>query len=242
MTMDLWRKGVPSIGETWPRRFYARRSTGGLGSGIYTFRTESAAKRNANDRRFSPGDVFHLQNAVENPIQPRTEEATQLLNDFSRKLSLVASDVRRDRVTWERVEEQGSYLRLTLTGGLSGDPRVDDGNDSLGSDIITLLGDTPELRAKYGYDSDAFVQAAIQATKAANRNIDRGRNSHGSQPLNHLLYPDYDGVCPHEGAGGDKGQWGCVMLLERIQECVNRSLSYSDEVAAETLNTCFGGT
>jgi hypothetical protein len=239
--MELWRKGVPSIGETWPRRFHFRRSTGGLGAGVYTFRTESAATRNNEDRRFGSSEIYRLENAVENPIQPRTRDATQLLNDFSRKLALVAAEVRSGEVSWEYVEERGASLRLTLTGGFGGQPRVDDGNDSLGHDIIPLLGDIPELRETWGYDSDGFVQDAIQAAKAANRDIDRGRNSHGTQPLNHLLYPEYDGVCPHEGAGGDSGKWGCVVLLERVQECVDREFTYSDEIEAATLNDCFGG-
>lgn len=243
MGMDLWRKGVPSIGETFPRRFTHKRSTGGIGTGIYNFRTESAAIRNANDQRFRSGDeVYRLENAVERPIQPQTEEATRILNYFSRKLALIVWSVHTDQVTWERVEERGSHLSLTLTGGLGGSPRVDDGSDWLGADLITLLGDTPELREKYSYDSDALVEDGIAAAKETYRALDGRWHVHEPQPLNLLLYPDFDGVCPYEDAGGDSGAWGCVILLERIQECVPGDYSYNDRIDAETLNACWGGS
>lgn len=241
MGVDLWRKGEPSIGETWPRRFSHGRSTGGIGTGIYAFRTESAARRNANDDRFRDDGVFRLQNALERPIQPRTRDATETLNDFSRKLSLMAYSVYRDQITWERIEERGAHLSLTLTGGLGGDPRVGDGGDWLGSDLITLLGDTPELREQYGYDSDALAEAGIRAAKAAYNTLGGTWGGHQPQPLNHLLYPDFDGVYPYESAGGDSGQWGCVILVERVQECVNREFEFNDRVDAATLNGCWGG-
>ena len=86
--MDLYRVGVPSIGEAWGRRFNYSRSSGGLGTGVYAFRDRPAAESNIT--RSSPdAELYVLENALENPIQPLTRDATDALARVSRYMDLL---------------------------------------------------------------------------------------------------------------------------------------------------------
>jgi len=251
--MDLWRVGVPSIGETWPKRFKHTRSTGGIGTGVYAFRDEQPARDNVarKPEGASGTEVFRLRNALQNPIQPTTEEATRVLNQLGRRMSLIAFEMGRDEevkrgrnMTWREVFDRGGYLSLTLHGGLGGDPRIGEGSSRLNKDFITLLGDTPELREKYGYSGDELAKDALEATKQALEDAQSKDNwmmgRDGIQPMNYLLWPEFDGVAPKDGAGGNTGQFGCLILIEKIKQCVpGRDLGYNDRIDADVLNDCF---
>jgi len=240
--IDYWRVGVPSIGETWPRRFSHGRSTGGIGTGIYAFRDREAAERNvANKPPEAKSEIFEIRNAVENPIQPTTIESTELLNRLGRRMALVAHGVAAGQADWDRVFERGEFLGVDITGGIGGDPRIDDGGKAFSSDFISLLGGIPELNEKYRYDTSELAMDALRATKEALEAVDGdARFSEGPQPLNYLLWPEFDGVAPKDGAGGNIGKFGCNILIERVQECVtDRELEYNSRIEADVLNRCF---
>lgn len=251
--MDLWRVGTPTIGETWPKRFKHTRSTGGIGTGVYAFRDEQPARENVARKPEGAGntEVFHLRNALKNPIQPTTEEATRLLNQLGRRMSLVAFEMGRDEdttrgkdMTWDEVFERGDFLSLTVHGGLGGDPRIGEGGSYFMRDSLDLLDGIPKLREKYGYSGDELAQDALEATKQALEDAQSKDNwmmgRDGVQPMNYLLWPEFDGVAPKDGAGGNTGQWGCVILIERIRQCVpGRELGFNDAIDADVLNDCF---
>ncbi len=237
MSLDLYRVGEPSIGETWPRRFNHSRSTGGLGAGVYAFRDEWAAKSNTEDMDHR-GDVVHLPDALENPVQPKTREATDALNKLSRKMSLVYSSVDGDEWTWDRVFEQGRFLRVSLTGGLGGDPGLGEGS-AISEDALDILFSTPELQAMFGYDTDDFIESFLRATKEADERVDDRRDESAVQPINVLLSDRYDGIAPLDGAGGNTGYHGCVIFKEKIDRCVGKTTSYAEQVDTETLINCF---
>lgn len=249
--LDLWRVGVPSIGETWPRRFKHIRSTGGIGTGVYAFRDEEPARQNVAGKPDDAAntDVFHLRNALKNPIQPVSKEATEILNRLGRRMSIIAFEMSRDEprgrdMTWGEVFDRGGFLSLTVHGGLGGDPRIGEGSSRLGRNFIDLLGDTPELREKYGYSSEELAEDALRATKQALEDSDVEAGSlfdrDSVQPMNYLLWPEFDGVAPKDGAGGNMGKFGCLILIERIRQCVpSRDLGYNDRIDAGLLNDCF---
>jgi len=242
VSTDLWRVGVPSIGETWPRRFSYSRSTGGLGTGVYAFRSENAAVSNvANKPDDAKKEIFHLRNAVENPLQPQSIDAVEALNRLSRRMGLVARKVAAGQESWNYVFEQGEFLSLSLHGGIGGDARIGSGSDSMGRGLLDLLLDTPQLKDVYGLSTEDLAQDALIAAKRAYEANNRKEfGGEVSQPLNHLLWPHFDGIVPPSGAGGDRGMWGCCIFIERIEKCVpDRELEYPDQIDADVLNSCF---
>jgi hypothetical protein len=226
--MDLFRAGVPSIGEVYRYRWSSNRGTGGLGTGVYCFRTAPAARENI-DQTSPDRDFYAIRNAVENPIQPTSFEATRSLNRLSRQMDLLRSNGALDMV-----REEGETVNVSLgsRGGIGSGP-------SLGNVAWKVLLDTPALREKYGYDSEAFVMDFVDATEEAAANTGGFQDPTGSQPLNYLLWPDFDGVAPTSDAGGDDGTYGCVILKERIDACVDRETEQGEQVPAERLNDCF---
>jgi hypothetical protein len=235
--VDLYRVGTPSVEETWGGRWNGYRSTGGLGTGIYAYRTQAAADSNTAKPGY-PDEVLVLENAVENPIQPATFEATRALNDLSRKLALVAESVRNGAMTWEEAADRAD----TLTASISsfGPTEMGVGNGSyISSDAHTVLLHTTELRSEYGLDDVEFVREAIRATRAAAERPQNGSGGRRPQPLNELLWPSYDGVAPHSGAGGDDGTYGCCILKQRVDECIGSVTRNSQEIPANRLNQCF---
>lgn len=239
LPLTLYRVGQPSIGEVWGERFSHGRSTGGIGTGVYAFRDEQGAKRNVS-RMGHDKDIHELTAALDNPIQPGTEDATYSLNKLSRAVSLTVAEVDRGNVTWDRVFEQGELLSFTLSGGLTGSPRVDDGSNTLGSVAREVLFNTPELQEEYSYSTEDFVGDFLQAARAASEARGDVWDPTAVQPLNKLLWPDYDGFAPRDGAGGNSGQWGCVIFKEKIDQCVGRETEGHETVEADVLRGCWG--
>lgn len=246
--LTLYRVGDPSIGETWPRRFRHTRSTGGLGSGIFAFRDRSAAKRNESGEWTNDG-LFELRDALSSPIQPRTRDATDNLVRLSRALALLSKQVNRTDYTFEDAKttfRESGLLLYTLTGSLGGDPGVgtDDASTSYGSTARDVLFNTPELRERYGFDTDEFVLDAIEATgRAHERALAAERRYYDAavpQPINELLWPDYDGVAPLDGAGGNMGMHGCLVFKQKVDQCLGRTTESKETVSAERLNACWG--
>lgn len=235
--LDLWRVGVPSIGETWPKRWNFSRSTGGLGTGVYAFRDEWAAKRNTSTQPHEK-DIHHLRGALQKPLTLTSLDVTDNLNRLSRMVALVAREERRGNITWERALERGRFLNVSVTGGLGGSPRVGDGRP-LSDSARPVLFDTPDLRERWGWDVDEFVEDFLRAAQEAQQTVEDIRSPNASQPLNHLLWPTFDGVAPLDGAGGNSGKWGCVVFKERIDACVGRETETFEQVSAGTLNTCW---
>jgi len=176
----LYRVGVPSIGETYGRRYNASRDTGGLGTGVYAFTEQSAAAENVS----APDDdreVFELRNALSSPIRPGTFQATVGLNDASREAVRLIRQVRAGETTY-------ADARVDLPSRLKRKARA-------------ALFDTPELRDRFGYDTDQFIRAWIEAAQTADMAEQDATTRSAVQPINLLLYPSFDGVYPRVRPG-----------------------------------------
>lgn len=239
MTLDLYRVGVPSIGESYRNRWTWHRSTGGLGTGVYAFRSLGAAQENI-DRHHGGGEPIVLEDALESPIQPTTEKGTRALNDLSRRADLAMDMIDYGYVTFEEISERPGAYPLSMSSFYSGEERVGNGK-TMTKDAFTVLLNTPELRADYGMDDEQFCRDLLRAAQTARERCPGDADPGCTQPINVLLADEYDGVAPYSGAGGDTGQYGCVIFKEKVDRCVGRSLGFSDEVPADQLNACFAG-
>lgn len=114
---------------------------------------------------------------------------------------------------------------------------------TLGRVAFTILLNTPELSQSYGYDEEAFVLDALTALRDAMATChgidDQIPPQSCTQPINHFLWPTYDGVAPRDGAGGNNGDHGCVIFAERILQCLGTTLDQVRGVPATTLTSCF---
>lgn len=210
----LYRVGVPSIGETYGRRWNASRGTGGLGTGVYAFTTREAADQNADPDQ----EVFVLENALSNPIKPGDFSTTVALNDASKESAKVITRVRNGDTTYA-------------------DARMDPPR-RLERKARDVLFDTPDLRDRYGFDFDEFVRAWIDAAKTADMAQQEAKPGTAVQPINYLLYPEFDGVYPR-GEAGESGTYGAVIFKERVDECVDRTTERAERIPASVLNDCF---
>lgn len=240
-SLTLYRVGPPTVGETWPARFRASRSTGGLGAGAYAFRDEEAAKRN-EDEDWTNDGLFVLKDSLNSPIQPSTRDATDDLVRFSRGLALLAQQVHNGEYTFAEAKDEGADLRFTLGGGLNSNPAVGVGSTAFSRLALNVILNTPELRDKYGLDNEQMVVDAINAAESAYKAVNSQSTGsfwmvQGTQPINRLLYPDFDGVAPRDGAGGNTGYHGCVILKERVDACVGRNTDNFEEV--DPSNPCW---
>jgi hypothetical protein len=234
--LTLYRVGTPSIGEGYMGRWRWTRGTGGLGTGVYAFRTEDAARENIQSS--SPGrELVVLHDALDNPIQPTTLDATRNLNQMSRKVALLASlDRRGEYGINEAIEAPGETKVTTSPWG----DQSHVGNGSfLTSDAFTVLLNTPELREEYGLDKEAFVRDFLKAATVASRRCEGFTSGACVQPINELLHPRHDGVAPHVGAGGDSGDHGCVVFKEVVDDCVGHKTDQGEQVSGDRLNRCF---
>jgi hypothetical protein len=212
--LDLYRVGVPSIGETFGRRFNASRGTGGLGTGVYAFTTREAAESNAD----ADQEVFVLKNALSNPVRPEDFQTTVALNDLGIEMARAASRVRTGKSTFP--EERDSP------------------NRRLARKARDVLFGTPQLQSLYGFDTDEFVADVISATALAEQSRESERDGTAAQPTNRLLWPEFDGVSP-EGEAGESGTYGAVIYKTKVDECVGRRTERSEQIPADTLNACF---
>lgn len=234
--LDLYRVGTPSIGEVWPRRFDFGRSSGGLGTGVYAFRDREAAEKNIENT--SPDkQVVVLRNALQNAVQPGTLDGTEELVRLSRYMALLAAEVRNGENTFADAIENADSLRASF-GGIGRETGFGEGS-SLSVRAQRVLLDTPELGAKYEYSPEPFLRDFIQATKTAEQARSGLSDPTSVQPINYLLYPEFDGVAPRDGAGGNTGKHGCVVFKERIDDCVGRSTESFEQVSPDALNACF---
>jgi len=237
--MDLYRVGVPSIGEVWGQRFSYSRSSGGLGTGVYAFRDRPAAE--SNIKRSSPdSELFVLENALENPVQPRTRDATDKLVRLSRYMDLLHVENEKDNYTFNdavQKVESGASPYASLSDFMSSTIGYGDGKP-VTTPARRVLFNTPELRERYGYDTEEFLIDFIRATERAGSGGSRMSDT-ALQPINELLYPDYDGIAPLDDAGGNTGRHGCVVFKQKVDECVGRATEMFEQVPADTLNQCF---
>lgn len=234
--MHLYRVGTPSIGEVWPRRFDYGRSSGGLGTGVYAFRDREAAEQNIE--RSSPDkQLIVLRNALQNPVQPGSLDGTEELVRLSRYMALLAAEVRNGENTFADAIRNADSLRASF-GGIGRETGFGEGS-SLSVRAQRVLLDVPELGGKYEYESEPFIRDFIQATKTAEQARSGTIDPTASQPINYLLYPEFDGVAPRDGAGGNTGKHGCVIFKERIDDCVGRETESFEEIPPGVVNACW---
>ena len=212
--LDLYRVGVPSIGETFGRRSTGSRGSGGLGTGVYAFTTLEAAEDNASGDQ----EVFVLENALSNPIRPEDFQTTVALNDLGIEMARTVTRVRQDESSFP-------------------DER-DDPDSRLKRKARDVLFGTPELQSLYGFDTDEFVADVISASALAQQSLESEPEGTVAQPINHLLWPEFDGVYP-EGEAGESGTYGAVIYKTKIDECAGRRTERAEQIPADTLNVCF---
>ena len=237
--MHLYRVGTPSIGEVWPRRFDYGRSSGGLGTGVYAFRDREAAEQNIE--RSSPDkQLIVLRNALQNPVQPESLDGTEELVRLSRYMALLAAEVRNGENTFADAVRNADSLRASF-GGIGRETGFGEGS-SLSVRAQRVLLDVPELGGKYEYETEPFLRDFIQATKTAEQARSGLSDPTSVQPINYLLYPEFDGVAPRDGAGGNTGKHGCVIFKERVDDCVGRETESFESIAPGVLNACWSGS
>jgi hypothetical protein len=240
--MDLYRVGEPSIGEVWKRRFTFSRGSGGLGTGVYAFRDREAAEENI-ERSSPDSELFVLEGALTDPIQPRTREATDVLVKLSRYMDLLSEQNSAGQYTYDEALDEiagdRGGLRAELSSSFSREQGFGDG-ESLSLLANKVLLNVPELGNEYGFDTQPFLRDFVEATREAESLFEGRTDPTAVQPINVLLYPEYDGVCPVDGAGGNSGRHGCVVFKQKIDECVGRETESFDTVAVTALNRCFG--
>ena len=213
----LYRVGTPSIGETYGRRYNASRNTGGLGTGVYAFTEREAAESNVENS--SPDrQVYELRNALERPIRPADYQTTVALNDTTREALRAVNRVQSGETTY-REEKSDPTPRMKRKAR-------------------SVLFDTPELRDRYGFDTDEFIGAWIEAAKTATMLRQDEPEGTAVQPINLLLHPDFDGVYPR-GEAGRSGTYGAVILKGKVDDCVGRTTTLNEEIPAAVLNDCF---
>ena len=215
--VSLYRVGTPSIGETFGRRYNAGRDSGGLGTGVYAFTSREAAEGNV-DNTSPDKQVYELRNALENPIRPADFQTTVALNATSREAVRAIARVRNGETTYAEEKENP-------TSRMKGKSR-------------SVLFDTPQLRDRFGFDTDAFVDAWIEAAQTADMAQREETAQTSVQPINLLLYPTFDGVAPR-GEAGRSGTYGAVIFKEKVDDCVGRETERSEEIPASVLNDCF---
>lgn len=237
MTLDLYRVGTPSIGETWLDRFTRGRGSGGLGTGVYAFRDRHAAEENIENSH-DGGTLHVLHNALDRPIQPSTLDATRAINKLSRLLTWVHHEVQSGHADYDDLLSRPGEVRVSTGAGFGSDPGVGQGTllHSVAFDI--LLG-TTELREEYSFDEERFVTDALEATREASRACSGRRGPPCVQPINHLLWPQFDGVAPYDSAGGNAGKHGCVVFKQKVDACVGHKTESFEEIPAARLNACF---
>jgi hypothetical protein len=225
--MDLYRVGVPSIGEVYKDRFTYARNTGGLGTGVYAFREKWPASQNINV--YSPDrELYVLEDILESPIQPTTLDATVALHDLSTYMDFLAVYDDMGMFTFDDALEAGDTLRGSKPK-LFGETGFGTGK-RLASLASTILIHTPQLRPSYGFDSAALLRDFIQATRTAVRMAEESLGETAVQPVNVLLHPEHDGVAPLAGAGGNSGTWGCVVFKEVVDDIVGRETTSFERV------------
>lgn len=227
MAMDLYRVGVPSVGEVYKTRFSWNRGTGGIGTGVYAFRDERAATENISSS--SPDkQLYVLDDILDNPIQPSTLDATENIHKLSTYMAYLAVRDDMGEYTYEEALENADSLRARKPGGFG--PDGFGSGESLGSLAFRVLLSTPQLRNEYGVDEESFLRDFIEATRKAERMYNEGPPRTAVQPINVLLYPEFDGVAPQDGAGGNTGLWGCVVFKQVIDEMVGRNTTRGEKV------------
>lgn len=227
-TLDLWRVGHPSVGETIDFRFNAGRGSGGWGTGVYAFRDYRPAHDNAQRNE---SEVYELKSALENPYQPTTRDQSWAIHKFTVRLlkfaqrhdPMEAAQKVEDELLYDPTFEESGFAGTTTEKSLL-DPARDTG-----------------MAGIWG-SADDMVAAGLRATAKAKRCVDRNGQGVCSQPINRMCWEaGIDGIAPHDGAGGNEGQIGCVIFKERIEECAPGTVERGDTLSAEELNECFAG-
>lgn len=215
--MDLYRVGEPVITEMWRESWTNDRDTGGLGTGVYAFRERWAAKQYISRSR-PDDDLFVLHDALESPIQPTTNDATESLNRLSRLFGFLYGENEYLEYTYAQAREEADDLKARRRGFFGQEPGFGKG-ESLNKLAREVLRYTPELEESYGTDTAAFLTDFVDATEEAASELEPAQFTlTGLQPINKLLYPDFDGVAPLDGAGGNSSKHGCVVFKQRVDQ------------------------
>lgn len=243
--IDLFRVGEPSLGEMYLDRWAWSRGTGGYGAGVYAFRGREAAERNIEQA--SPGkELFVLRDALKNPLQPDELRGTTEINRFFRQLDRLRILQEQGLTSFDEVREktvEGESVKVNISTSVTGERVLETGQFLTNTATAAIL-NTPELREKYGIGGRREMvleglDAVQEAIRECRERIEAGKRKTCVQPANKMFWPEFDGVCPEPGAGGNRGDFGCVVFKEKIDRCVGRETRSFEKVSAELLNKCF---
>jgi hypothetical protein len=225
--VSLHRVGTPSIGETYPFRFNAGRGSGGWGTGMYAYRDHRPAKVKAQTEG---KELYLIENALDNPVEPSSLDQTWEIHRFSVGLMKFSNEHGDLLEHARRVESDEVYYPSYTTSAFGVDSQT------------TLHSHARKSGLSYvwGADTDEMVAAGLRAMHEAEGCADSRGNRVCSQPINRMLWDEgVDGIAPTDGAGGNRGDIGCIVFRERIEECVPGELGLHETVDADVLNDCF---
>jgi hypothetical protein len=244
----LYRVGKPRITETWIGRYNHNRGTGGLGTGVYAYATKAGAT-NDSDSHAAGGDqpVITLRDALADPLViTGPDRAPVRVNYFSRALSYIGQRQRNDpdyveRLRRETMPDDPDDPGVLVFPQRKFEPHMPERLAKYLSDHIHTMSLMLPTDGPWGaHDMIGVWETALDACESAARDcVDSDDGC--SQPINHLLYPEYDGWYFTSHARGDSNTYGCVILKERIDECLGRHTGEGEVLDPEELNACFMG-
>lgn len=235
--MDLYRVGKPRVSECLLSRWEYHRGTGGLGTGVYAFRTQQGAEANIESARHDKS-MYVLSGALSNPVQPTTVGATRSLNALSRQADLLVVLAGKDCLDLDDVRADPGQYRVSLSSAYDDCEKLGHG-DYITDHATTVLLHTPELKDEYAMDGEAMVADLLDAAEDARGRCGGRKDRTCVQPINLWLGDDFDGVAPHSSAAGDVGAHGCCIFKRKIDQCVGRETEQFEEIPADKLNECF---
>lgn len=237
----LYRVGTPRISDTWQSSFTASRGSGGLGTGVYAYASESGARTDTSavanpDRRDRiPQPVIALRGALRNPLVLSSRQDGPGIcfdvNYASQFLSLLASNP-DDIEAYRGRADSGDPVRSAYE-----DLRTDNLREAAEGFESWTRGQREDTFLPR--DVDGWETRLLDACEEAARQ--QGEREGWVQPINFALRGVYDGLYPVAENGGDSNRWGAVVFKRKVDRCVGRETVNNEEVDPDVLNDCFAG-
>lgn len=248
----VYRVGLPRITEPWIRSFTSNRDTGGLGTGVYAYVSRSAAEEDVerarrNDRGAT--EVYELTSAIDRPlvIIGDNEDRVRKFHKFSGLLSLIARRERDDPGYIDNFpDDYEDTLSINHRNFEWVNEPVDEGlftREDPVTDTYSLVSFmTLRVGSRAfgdGLDDQPVYEAALAACREAAAQEGSSFNETWLQPINYFLWPQFDGVYPTSGAGGDSNRWGACILKQKIDRCLGRVVESNEDLDPQALADCF---
>ena len=238
----VYRVGDIVLTEVWIRSFSIDRGSGGLGTGLYAYATPGGVEAaQANDiAGAASDDVYELPGILENPLfvgkhlNGRDRKYTHRVHDFAGILSVIA---RREAASSGYIdnfpEEEADLAALShKTSEWVNKPEGTFGRQDPVTDLYNAVSQVSRLLGEGAQET--YERALAACREAARQDIDVVDGSM-LQPLNFMLYPEYDGLYPAPSAGGDSNKWGVCVFKQRIDDLLGRDVPVEEPIAPSAL-------